>query len=218
MSRIKNMSRGGWIVIGIVLVLVLVPTGVATAAMLKYTGIEGTNGQTSTINKAQVTSAGQLLTTEAPPTSYEDYSAINVSAANGEGPTCVTVGPSQIPAGEAFVIQEIYVTAGVVNSPTTISGPPNSTESGGAVEFFVGSPGCTADDPYITSGTATAPGGFSIPLTPGYVIPSGDTIDAYLVGMGGDINITGYLVPSADAPSTPQSIGNGKMTLLPNTR
>jgi hypothetical protein len=218
MSRLKNMSRGGWIIIGFAAAILLIPTSVAVAAGLKYTGIEGSNGTTSTLNKADVTSAGQLLTTEAPPTTYEDYSAINVSAANGEGPTCATVGPSQIPAGEAFVIQEIYVTAGVVNSPTTISGPPNSTEYGGAVEFFVGSPGCTADDPYITSGTATAPGSFSIPLTPGYVIPSGDTIDAYLIGMGGDINITGYLVPSADAPSTPQSIGSGKMTLLPNIR
>jgi hypothetical protein len=31
MSRWKEMSRGGWIVIGIAVALLLVPTGVATA-------------------------------------------------------------------------------------------------------------------------------------------------------------------------------------------
>jgi hypothetical protein len=32
-----------------------------------YNGIEGTNGTTTTLNKADVTSAGQLLTVEAAP-------------------------------------------------------------------------------------------------------------------------------------------------------
>jgi hypothetical protein len=57
MSRIKNMSRAGWFIIGVVIAVLLVPS-VAVAAGLKFTGIEGTNG-----NKATVDGDGQLQTT-----------------------------------------------------------------------------------------------------------------------------------------------------------
>jgi hypothetical protein len=74
MSKLKNMSRGGYIVVGSVTALILVPTGIAAAAVA-YNGIEGTNGTTTTINDAHVTSAGQLLTTEAAPSTFREYSA-----------------------------------------------------------------------------------------------------------------------------------------------
>ncbi len=63
MSGLKNMSRGGYIVVGIVMALILVPSGVAAA--LAYTGIEGSSGHV-----ANVSDAGQLLTTEANPSSF----------------------------------------------------------------------------------------------------------------------------------------------------
>ncbi len=65
MSRLRNMSRVGWIVTGVVVALVLVPSAAfATARALKFTGIEGTS-----THKADVTAAQQLLTTEASPAS-----------------------------------------------------------------------------------------------------------------------------------------------------
>src|ERR1700726_1034202 len=70
MKRVKNLSRAGWMVVGIVVTLILVPTGVALA--LTYNGIEGTNGITATLNPAYVTSAGQLEATEAAPAKYVD--------------------------------------------------------------------------------------------------------------------------------------------------
>jgi hypothetical protein len=42
MSKLKNLSRGGWIIVGVIVALVLVPS-VAVAAV-SYTGIEGTSG------------------------------------------------------------------------------------------------------------------------------------------------------------------------------
>jgi hypothetical protein len=61
MSKLKNMSRAGWIVVGLVAALVLVPTA-AVAATATLVKIQGTSG-----NKADVTGAGQLLTTTAQP-------------------------------------------------------------------------------------------------------------------------------------------------------
>jgi len=42
-STLKNLSRGGYIVVGIVAALVLVPTGIAAAATV-YNGIVGVSG------------------------------------------------------------------------------------------------------------------------------------------------------------------------------
>jgi hypothetical protein len=44
------------------------------------------------------------------------------------------------------------------------------------------------------------------PLVPGYVFPSGYGVDAEMTGMEGVIYISGYLVPSDDAPSMPTSV------------
>jgi hypothetical protein len=59
------MSRGGYIVVGIIMALILVPSGIAAA--LTFNGLEGTNGVTTTLYGAHITSAGQLLTTVASP-------------------------------------------------------------------------------------------------------------------------------------------------------
>jgi hypothetical protein len=52
MSKLKNMSRAGWIIIGLVAALVLVPTA-AVAATATLGKIDATSG-----NKADVTEAG----------------------------------------------------------------------------------------------------------------------------------------------------------------
>lgn len=53
MSRIKNMSRGGWMVMGVVVALLLGPTAAGAATL--YNGIIGTSG-----HRADVTATGQF--------------------------------------------------------------------------------------------------------------------------------------------------------------
>lgn len=43
--RIKNLSRGGYILVGFVVAMLLVPSGMAVGAALKYTGIGGAGGR-----------------------------------------------------------------------------------------------------------------------------------------------------------------------------
>jgi hypothetical protein len=61
MSKLSNLSRGAWIVAGIIAALVLVPS-VAVATTSTLVRIEGASGV-----KANVTGGDQLLTTEASP-------------------------------------------------------------------------------------------------------------------------------------------------------
>jgi hypothetical protein len=70
MSRIRNLSRGGWIVVGIVVALLLAPTA---AYAFTYTGIIGSDGV-----KANVTGGGQLLTVENLPN--DSFTSLNGDA------------------------------------------------------------------------------------------------------------------------------------------
>jgi hypothetical protein len=146
--------------------MLLVPT-MAVAATVAYNGIEGTNGTTTTQNKALVTSAGQLLTTHVQPSKYEDYS-VDVEAATGGNPC---LGAARIPSGYAFIAEQVdvYVAA---------TYPPITTGSGGAKVIETGSTFfLIADDPTQTgcqgaiATVGTAPdgtvGNVELPLTPG---------------------------------------------------
>lgn len=208
MSRVKNMSRGGWIVVGILVAMLLVPSGVA-AARTAYQGIIGTSG-----NKADVTPAQQLLTTEASPTKYEDYEA-GVASAVGRYDCTSVSGP--IPAGEAFVAQQVDLDIDLADSPAGYSGGPNGghvSESEFTLYAETPSVGCGYGSS-IMSGEAPDGnvGNVTIPFVPGVIVPSGYSIDISVFGMDAAIYVTGYVVPSADAPSTPQAVKNGKMTL-----
>jgi len=203
MSRLKNLSRGGYIAVGIVMTLILVPTGIAAAAVA-YNGIEGTNGTTTTVNDARVTSAGQLTTTEAAPSAYRDYTQVGeLNSAEGlnGGSQCLRL--TSIPTGDAFVVRQAEVDARQVDASTSVGSPTGYSSN----SFFL----LTADSPsnacgdgsLITTGETPNVGNVAIPLTPGYVLPSGFKLDAYGHGLNGFFYVTGYLVPSADAPTTP---------------
>jgi len=62
MSKIRNMPRIAWLIIGVPLTMLVVPTTADAAGALKFTGIEGTS-----TNKADMSPAGQLLTASADP-------------------------------------------------------------------------------------------------------------------------------------------------------
>ena len=189
------MSRGGYIVVGIVAALILVPSGVA-AATIAYNGIKGSSG-----HEANVSDAGQLLTTEALPANLRNY-WVYVAPTEGNL-ACVKV--ATIPAGKAFVVQKVQVDVAAASPTTTVDGYTTSTSFVGLKANKV-SAGCSQLGPEIT--TADAPAGgvgnVSIPITPGYVVPSGYEVDATADSMQTYVYVTGYLVPSADASASPE--------------
>src|SRR5580658_7894089 len=107
MSKIKSMSRGGWIVVGIIVALLLVPTAAyAGGKALKFTGIEGTSG-----NQADVTGAGQLLTTTVNPSSFFQNASQTLPATEFAAVSIATP-----PSGTALVVTSIHIN--VYSDPT----------------------------------------------------------------------------------------------------
>lgn len=200
MSKFKSIPKFGWFVVGVAVTALVVPTSVAAAGgVLKFVGIEGANA-----NKADVTAAQQLLTTEAPPPSYQEY--FHGVLATAGGTDCENIG-SAIPSGQALVVKQVQVT---VTGADGTSAYPTGTTSDSEIFLHADSPsgptsGCGEG---VQFAAAVAPAGLvgnvTIPLPPGYVIPSGYTISAFAQGMEATVWVTGYLVPSADAPALPQ--------------
>ena len=204
MSRLKNLSRGGYIVIGIIATLILVPTGIAAAATV-YNGIAGTNGTTATVNDAHVTSAGQLTTTEAAPTNYRSF----VGDVLAPGDNCVAISPA-LPSGFAFDVQNVSV-AILASTAQTTSGSANQFGSDVTIEAATPSrsPCLSTKNFGALIGIAVAPdgntGNVDLPQPPGFVVPNGYQIYARGLGITNQavVKADGYLIPSSDAPSTP---------------
>jgi hypothetical protein len=187
MPKLKNMSRGGYIVVGIVAALVLVPTGIAAAAVA-YTGIEGTNGATATVNHADVTSAGQLLTTEANPSNFVQTSPSYVDTTSSF--TEIATPKS----GDALIVTSIHFD--VLADPTP----------GGEDYIWVQEDaGSTCTSPVGTWRYFLNPptiGGFDLPLSPGLVVAKGDALCGLVAdSVTADVSVSGYTVSSTDAPT-----------------
>ena len=105
-----------------------------------------------------------------------------------------------------------------MDSPSSYSGPPAGYSSNS--HFLLNADGTSTGcgsyaGSLITSGDApnTTMGNVPIPLVPGYVIPSGYKLDVSTSGMDATVYVTGYLVPSADAGSTPEVGSRGAAQL-----
>jgi hypothetical protein len=190
MSRFTSMPRAGWFAAGVAVAILLVPTavgatvGVQTA--LRLTGIEGTSG-----NEADVSGAGQLLTTEAAPTTYVQTTDVFLPE-NASNLSLVT----QPTGNHALIITAIHV---------NIFGMDDGAGKLPAVGLQI-TPGSTCPGGQETWAHTIDPASFGeidIPYAPGLVVAKGSA----LCGAGeGDVNATvtvsGYLVPSADAPTS----------------
>jgi len=178
-SKIKNLSRAGWVIVGLVAAILLVPT-MAVAATVAYNGIEGTNGTTTTQNKAQVTSAGQLLTNEAEPSAY-----VNVF-----GRADCTTGIFTIPSGKALIITgaNFYIGEATAGTPAELdldSGPASAP--------------CTS---LLTSANRSDQvESQNQVFQPGIAVPAGDVLGLDEFGASGSVSVYGYLVPSDVVPS-----------------
>jgi len=209
-SKIKNMSRAGWIITGVVAALVLVPT-VAVAAST-VVNIKGSPSG----NKADVSPDNQLYTVEAEPTKYQDYFAQFDTANGTNGSLDCTYGlVPTVPTGEAFIIRELDINAHAIDGSTTYSFDGNTGyQSSASAALFVdpssasGNTGCITAQiavvayPYFSANTGEDD--WSLPINPGYVIPAGDQVALGTSGVGGDASVFGYFVPAADAPGSPQ--------------
>jgi hypothetical protein len=192
MSKFNSIPRAGWVIIGLVLALLLVPT-MAVAATVTYNGIEGTNGTTTTLNKANVTSAGQLLTTPVQPSKYFQH-VIEWFHGTGGGSIAST-------STLALIIEEIHLAW-------------YGASSEDAVQFFIDASkdpdgACSSENnPDVTELTdaayfPTTNGDLTLPYEPGLAVPVGYDlcIEPVASGATGFAYVYGYQVPSADVPA-----------------
>jgi len=179
MSRIKEISRAGWMLIGVVGALLLFPS-VASAASTIYNGIIGISGQ-----KADVSPTSQLLTAEAAPSAYYHNFAT-------PGAATVVATP---PSGRALVVSGLSVDF-------------FSTNPQGSVHVYVGNSSCASDlltvafvnGPAIWNGSSyvLSGGTQTVPVSPGVAIPATDRLCATaLGGMNADVMVSGYSVTSS---------------------
>ncbi len=180
MSKFKNIPGLVWLVIGVLVTLLVIPTTAYAAGALKFVGIEGTS-----TNKADVSPAGQLLATEASADSLFDSGARNINSSTG----ALMYAPPQHSAGILMSIHlDVYGDAGA------------ST----AYESFYIGPSCNTEDFLVDSPNPTTVGTVILPYSPGVVIPAGDELCAISTGSIASLaSANGYTVPAADAPTVP---------------
>jgi hypothetical protein len=180
----KSLSRAGWVMVGLAAAMLLVPTA-AVAATLAYNGIEGTNGTSTTQNKALVTSAGQLLTNEANPSSY-----VRIF----HGPDCSAGGIYKIPSGKALIITgaDFYDAEATTGTPSELD-----------LEEGPSSAPCTT---LLAAGSSSDESASQNQVfQPGIAVPAGDVLGLNEYYSRGSAEFYGYLVPSNDVPGVPAS-------------
>jgi hypothetical protein len=197
MSKIKNMPGVAWLVIGILVTLLVIPS-TAYAAALKFTGIEGSPSG----NKADVTGAGQLLTTEAQPPNLFGNSTSDVGEAtvNSGGSSKAVI--LNAPSDQALVMNELVVDVSAWTSTATVNT---------WYELYISTNSCAGEVEYwYEYVNPTGLGSTQFPLTPGVPIPAGDAL--CVTGNSGTgtfelyVSATGSLVPSASVPNV-RSLG-----------
>jgi hypothetical protein len=196
------MPQLGWFVAGVAVAVLLIPTAVGAKAALKFTGIEGTSS-----NQADVTSAGQLLTTEATPANLQTDSA---SIDPGFECDPVTAAP---PTGDALVLRDLVndfedvpPTGTYYTYVTMLVEPVSTTNCSYSAAAFINN----IQPEVNTTGIV------DYPFPVGYVIPNGYQL--YLEGWNNikdQVTTNGYLIPSSDAPAKPQSAGQIPKPLHP---
>jgi hypothetical protein len=177
MKSLKNMSKAGWLVAGILVAAVVAPSAaIATSAGL--TQLEGSGGQ-----RAAVTNDGQLTTTEAAPSSYEDrFSSADAPGTNA----CENLPVFSKSAG--FVVKEVAIDADDVATPAAST----------FIAVFLG-PNCSLKTGVVQV-NPSAYGMTDLPFTTGLVIPKGGTISFEVGHAGAIVTAFGYTVPPKDAP------------------
>lgn len=173
MPKITGLSRAGWVIAGLVIGLIMAP---AAAVAATFMVLHGANG--AAVN---ATNANQLLTAEAPPSTWVSEYGWNEAAGS-----C-----SNLPAASktrGFVLKQINV-------------DPIGTASGDTVVWIYRGTGCHSAD---TIGEVDANGNNIVyPFDPGIALPEKGQISILYNGPATQVRVQplGYTVPASDAPS-----------------
>jgi hypothetical protein len=174
-KRLKNTPRLAWLVVGGCVAAILVPSA-AVATGLVYNGIKGPSG-----NKADVTTASQLLTAPATPANY--FSSADVALS----PTYTAVATPA--AGDGLVVTSVNISVTATPTPGT-----------SVINFDIGNPSCSGYvGPFQHGVYPSSIGPTEITFNPGLVIPSGDALCA-AANVGTYVDAIGYTGSSAAIP------------------
>ena len=188
MSKIKNISRAGWLVAGILAALLLIPTTAVAVTTVTMTIIRG--GTAS--GEASVTGAHQLLTTTASPNQYVNTHSVTVA-----NTTLTAVPVASPPSRHGLIVTIIHI--------DTYADPNPGPET--FIDFFIESgTACSgkAVGTYDEFVNPPSPGETDIPFDPGLAVPAGDALCAVPTdGADAKISVTGYTVPSSAVPAMP---------------
>jgi len=175
-SRLRSLSTGAWIAIGLVAGSILAPaTAVAATSLV---GIVGPNNV-----RAGVTSAGQLRTAEAAPYAFQVY-ARNGVVSGGCSVITTSVGT------KAYIAKQVVFN--VYEDPTPGAGDYVALYSDAA---------CSSQPiAVVTPGLVNA---WTYPLDPGFAIQAGGGLYAQAFGgVESDVTVYGYTVGATDVPAT----------------
>ncbi|MBV8462850.1 MAG: hypothetical protein JO368_06130 [Acidimicrobiales bacterium] len=179
MSKLKTMPGVAWLVIGVCVTALVMPTAAFAAGALKFTGIEGTSS-----NKADVSSVGQVLTAAASPANY--YTEANVALIGG----AQVVGAP--PSGDGLIVTSIQTD--VFQDPT-----PGVAQN---VDFYIGNTSCSFVGPFSKFLNPAGIGEIDLQFNPGLVVPNGDALCAIPSGsVLAEANAVGYTAPSSEVPA-----------------
>jgi hypothetical protein len=181
MLKINRLPRPGWFVIGVAAAALLMPSAAAAAA-ITFTTIQGANG-----NKADVSPAGQLLTSQAAPGQFFRSS----QQADVSGGAVDVLSVAVPPAHKALVVTSLHVA--VIQ---LLGGQSDGT----GVNFYIAQNSSSGDctDSFVASADALFPsvtGTTVLPFSPGMAIPAHDQLcEVVADGLSGDlINETAYV-------------------------
>ncbi len=173
MTWITKVSRPAWLVVGLVVGLVAVPSVAVASTYLVITGANHQN--------VNATAAQQLLVTEAAPSSYA-VAEIGRDAVNG----CFEV-PTSLTKSSAFILKTAEIDIWSLSG----SGPYINAS------IYTG-PDCGVSNIIGDDNPATV-GDSSITFGPGFAVAKGKRLSVYFSGsIGAEVYLYGYKVPAAD--------------------
>ena len=176
-SRLRSLSTGAWIAIGLIVGSILAPaTAVAATSLV---GIIGQNGV-----RAGVTYAGQLKTVEAAPYAFQVY------ARNGVVSGACSVITSSV-GTKAYIAKQIVFDVYATDTPPT---------PGDYIGLYTDASCATQPIAMVTPASVNA---WTYPLDPGFAIQAGDGLYAEAFGnVESNVSVYGYWVGATDVPAT----------------
>jgi hypothetical protein len=183
MRALTKLTRSGWLTAGLATGLILAPGGAMAASVLI---LHGANGPA-----VNATSGNQLLTAEAPPSSWRSIEAWGIGR-------CVEL--PAISATQSFIVRQVILTDTAAQSPYGVKN----------VWLFDNSANCSSElfgqAAFTDQPTTSSQPTIALPFSPGIAVPPGGHLWANIESDVGTnaavaIQVLGYTVPRADAPA-----------------